>query len=507
MKIGDILDELNADFVANALLQHNYLPTQKEDKDELPSVFTSKGFTVNVAQKLINGKRRKKDGFDTVEYKLTRFNGVSRICSIPHPAAYADLAVCIRDNWNAINYISENENSVIRPRRHDDGRIIIMDYESSVFRVRRELKSMFSRRFMVRTDISNCFPTVYSHAVPWALVGFPEAKKKKKERAEWFNQLDEKIRWLKRNETQGVAIGPATSNIISEIILARIDEKMRDASAYVRFIDDYTGYFDTEDDARSFVRNLEGELARYKLLLNAKKTQIIELPQPLEDNWITELTLRLPKTNGTEKVPRNEAIRYLNFAVNLAKQSPDGSVLKYALKSLLKQTVDDNAKMDVLHFALQLCFHHPILIPVLKGILKDFSAEDIGEFTPQLEELALQNAIFHRSDGMVWTLHFLALHKLDIEEKVVEEVVKTRDSMSLLMIYTYGNDNQKAQIVQIATELINEGDNFEIDQHWMLLYQLYRDGRILNPYAGEDSFEILKDSGVSFVEINESKAE
>lgn len=503
MQIGEILNELNADFVANALLQHNYLPTQKEDKDELPSIFTSKGFTVDVAQKLINGNRRKKDGFDTVEYKLTRFNGVSRICSIPHPAAYADLALCIRDNWTPINYISENENSVIRPRQHDDGRIIIMDYESSVFRVRRELKSMFSRRFMVRTDISNCFPTIYSHAVPWALVGFPEAKKKKNNRAEWFNQLDEKIRWLKRNETQGLAIGPATSNIISEIILARIDEKMRNSSAYVRFIDDYTAYFDTEDGARKFVRELEDELGRYKLLLNSKKTQIIELPQPLEDNWITELTLRLPKTNGTDKVPRNEAIRFLNFAVNLSKQSPDGSVLKYALKSLLRQSVDDNAKMDVLHFALQLCFHHPILIPILKEILKDFSPEDIGEFTSQLQELAIQNAIFHRSDGMVWTLHFLALHKIGFEEKIVEEVLKTQDSMPLLMIYIYGNDNQKATIVQTATEIIKGGENFEIDQHWMLLFQLYRDGKIPNPYMDEDSFEILKNSGVSFVEIDE----
>ena len=365
---------------------------------------------------------------------------------------------------------------------------------------------MFSRRFMVRTDISNCFPSVYSHTVPWALVGFPEAKKKKGVRAEWFNQLDEKIRWFKRNETQGLAIGPATSNIISEIILARIDEKMRNDTAYVRFIDDYTGYFNTDDEARKFVRVLEDELGKYKLLLNAKKTQIIELPQPLEDNWITELTLRLPKTSGTDKVSRNEAIRYLNFAVSLARQSPDGSVLKYALKSLLKQSVDDSAKVDILHFALQLCFHHPILIPILAGILKDFSEQNIDEFAPQLQELAFQNAIFHRSDGIVWSLYFLAMHKIEFEDKVVEEVLKTQDSLPLLMIYVYGNDNQKMKIIQTVKDIINGGDNFEFDQHWMLLYQLYRDGKILNPYVEEDSFDVLKNAGVSFVDIGEPKA-
>ncbi len=498
---------LDADFVANGLLRHNYFPTQKEDKDELPQVFTSTDLTVELANQIITGKRRKKDGFDTIEYKLTRFNGVSRICSIPHPAAYADLAICIRDNWSSIKYISQNEKSVIKPQKHDDGRIIIMDYESSIFRERRQLKSMFSRRFMVKTDISNCYPTIYSHAVPWALVGFDDAKKKKGQRTNWFNQLDEKVRWMKRNETQGIAIGPATSNIISEIILARIDEKAVDNPDYVKFIDDYTGYFSTESDAQKFIRELEDSLGKYKLLLNLKKTQIIELPQPLSDDWITELTLRLPKSNETYTVTRNEAIRFLNFAVGLSKQSPDGSVMKYSLKSILKQSIEESAKIDILHFALQLCFHNPILIPLIKNILADLDENEFEEVRPQLEELAIQNAMFHRSDGMVWPLSFLGSRKTNISERVVEEVIKTRDCLPLLMVYEYGNKSQKTKIIQIAEEIISHSDNYEIDQYWMLLYQLFLDEKISNPYKDEDCFEILKVSNVSFVKNEVNRTE
>jgi hypothetical protein len=495
--------EIDADFVLKGLLQHNFLPMQKEDKDELPPIFTSEAFTPELAQKLVDGRIRAKDGFDTIEYKLTRFNGVSRVCSIPHPLAYANLAICIQENWNSIKYIVDNENSMIRPRRHDDGRIIVMDYESSAIKNRRELQSMFSRRFMVRTDISNCFPTIYSHAVPWALIGFTAAKQAKHRRDEWFNQLDERVRWLKRNETQGIAIGPASSNIISEAILARVDDRLKTNSPYVRFIDDYTAYFNTEDEARKFVRELEDELSKYKLLLNLKKTEIVELPQPLEPNWITELTLRLPKTNEVDQLSRHEAIRYLNYAVSLAKQFPDGSVMKYALRSILKQPLDNDARIDALHYALQLCFYHPILIPLLSDILNKLDREDVSIYSEQLQALALQNALFHRSDGMVWIMHYLNIHGMDVRADVASEILRTKDSLGLLLLYLSDNENHKTNVTQLASSIVDGGDNFEMDQHWLLMYQLYLDGQIRNPYPDEDCFDILKDANISFIRLPE----
>src|SRR5258708_4554272 len=125
---------VDKDFVLTALLQHNFLPTQKKSPEELPPIFTSISFTPDVARKLVNGKQRKADGYqgyDAVDYRLTRFNGVSRSCSIPHPTAYAYLALCIEKHWERIDYIASNENSHIRPRQHADGRIVIMDYETS----------------------------------------------------------------------------------------------------------------------------------------------------------------------------------------------------------------------------------------------------------------------------------------------------------------------------------------------------------------------------------------
>ena len=46
---------------------------------------------------------------------------------------------------------------------------------------------------------------------------------------------------------------------------------------------------------------------------------------------------------------------------------------------------------------------------------------------------------------------------------------------------------------------LNAADLYELDQYWLLLYVLFQDGKITNPYACEDAFEILKDNGVVFV--------
>lgn len=488
---------LDKDIVLTGLLQHNFLPTQKKAREELPPIFSSISFTVDAARKLANGTRRTASGFqgyDAVDYRLTRFNGVSRSCSIPHPTAYANLSLCIHEHWDKIEYISSNDNSHIRPRQHTDGRILIMDYERSTEKTLRSLARSFGRRFIAHTDIANCFPSVYSHAIPWALVGIDHAKRHRS-RSEWFNQLDEKSRSLKRNETQGVAIGPATSNIVSEVILARVDEALRIDFVFTRFIDDYTAFCSTEHDAQEFVRRLSEELAKYKLLLNINKTEIISLPRPFADEWVSELSLRLP--NG-KVLSAYDAVAYLNFAVMLAKQSPDGSVLKYALKSLLRRDFEFMAEIDVLRYALNLSFHQPVLLPLLEKLLGANVMVPASSYGDELQRIALENALFRRSDGLAWSLYYLNKHGVPIDPESANEVLASRDCIGLLLLYLSDDITHQSRVVEFAQGL-NAADLYELDQYWMLLYVLFQDGKIGNPYAGEDAFEILRDNGVVFV--------
>jgi hypothetical protein len=148
--------------------------------------------------------------------------------------------------------------------------------------VERQLDMSFGAKYLVDADVSSCFPSIYTHAIPWALVGHPHSKSHRGP-TEWFNQVDWCQRHLKRNETHGVPVGPATSNIINEVILGKVDQALTTAGyKFVRYIDDYKCYCPSRDKADEFLRDLERELGAYLLLLNTKKVTVEELPLPTD---------------------------------------------------------------------------------------------------------------------------------------------------------------------------------------------------------------------------------
>jgi hypothetical protein len=290
----------NGDFVLKALLQHNYLPMVKRYREEVPPALTSALFTPDVARAIAGVPDRPSNtakGYDEVDYRLTKHNGVSRLCTIPHPAPYARLALCIHEHWQELAFVSENPRSLIKPTAHDDGRLIVMDYGTWADKALRELGPAFGKRYMVRTDITNCFPSIYSHAIPWALAGLDEAKRNSRKKKEYYNQLDTRIQALKRGETKGIAIGPATSNIAAEIILAKVDADglLSQNADFCRWIDDYHAFFQTEDEARRFVGTLEKCLGAFELQLNAQKTEIVRLPTSTAEDWVVSLARALPR--------------------------------------------------------------------------------------------------------------------------------------------------------------------------------------------------------------------
>jgi hypothetical protein len=486
-------------FLLEGLLQHNYFPMQRKRREEIPPVLSTTTFTPAVARSVLAGSMRtSRDfrGYDAVDYKLTRFNGISRTCSIPHPAGYADLAVCLADNWGALDHIQFNSNSSIRPIRHRDGRIIIMDYEQSLEKSRRKLKDSFGCRFEAHTDISNCFPSIYSHAVAWAAVGFQTAKAHSgpQHRHLWYNQLDEKLRKTKRNETQGIAIGPATSNIVAELILKNVDQVLQRDFTFKRYIDDYTAYCKTEEQAQLFFRRLSEELAKYKLLLNARKTEVKQLPHALTADWIGELHLRLPKT---APITSSDAIHFLNIAVQVAQSATDGSVIKYALKSIVNRQFAHHAVFDVLDYALTLSFHQVALLPLLESLLDATVPVTANMYSNQLLRIALENANYRRSDGMAWSLYYLRKYGIPVTPAVADKVLESEDCIALLLLYQAGNAQYSQQVVQFATNILGRG-LYDLDQYWLLLYKLFCDRAIPNPYPGEDCFTILKNGRVVF---------
>ena len=358
-------------------------------------------------------------------------------------------------------------------------------------------------RFVVRADISNFFPSIYSHAIPWALVGIPESKKNKSNGAKWFNKLDKAVRHTKSARS----IGPGTSSILAEAILARIDEKLSKDFTYYRYIDDYTAYCETHNKGREFISNLAKHLSKYKLVLNVNKTNILPLPQPSTTDWIDDLNNALPEGGD---ISTNNAINYLDLAVRLARQVPDGSVLKYALKSLRNvifkedsgpRSFDEELITTVLRYALNSSFHQPVLVPMLEKFFDALpSSRYLFEFGDELQQLLREYSSAGYSDAICWILYLSNKYGVDIEECSASRIVAYQDCMPMLFLYLSGIADFQNDVVQFANSLV-KNDLYMLDNYWLLLYQLYLDGMIPNPYQdGDPTFDILKNGSVNFVQ-------
>ena len=487
---------VDKNFLLRALLKKNYFPMQKERKEELPPVFNSSDLTKDIATEVLNvtlSGDRKRVGFDSVQYKTTRYNHVPRLLSIPHPKPHIDLCLEIHNNWSRIKHICSNDNSLILPQKHSDGRTIIMDYDSSLEERNRYNKSVFGKKFLVHTDIANFYPSLYSHSIPWALVGIPDAKRPRNRTNSWFHKIDKSFRMCCRNETAGIPIGPATSNIASEIILERIDRDLRGKFNYVRFIDDYTAYCETHTEAEDFIRDLSVKLMKYKLNLNIKKTEIKNLPQAISEQWVNRMREIIPRDTEIES---SQVSNILDAAVILQNDNPDGSVLKYAANSIVGK-VNERSSVEFAKYVIRLCFYHPILIPVLNKPLNTIYDNDSGNFEKELLVLLSDSIKYGRSDAVSWLLYYLKMFHNDIPEEMAKKIIKYGDCIPLTLLEEYPTHQSK--VVDFAKQL-NKNDLYELDTYWLLLYQLYLKRINENPYSNDDTFKILRKHEVSFVE-------
>lgn len=212
---------------------------------------------------------------------------------------------------------------------------------------------------MVKADISRCFPSIYTHSIEWAAVTKRVAKirhNKSNVKKSWDMLLDINLRNTTYGETHGVLIGPHSSNLISEIILTAIDNKMYEAGyRYIRYIDDYSCYVESLEKADDFINDLDSELQEYGLAINQKKIKIIELPDQSESNWTNKLTRFLLK----QSLDYSDVKAFFDFAIETMKENDNNkAILLYALKILSKKKMNSNAKNTIL--TLVFIYYHCI---------------------------------------------------------------------------------------------------------------------------------------------------
>ncbi|HCO1530159.1 TPA: RNA-directed DNA polymerase, partial [Escherichia coli] len=135
--------------------------------------------------------------------------------------------------------------------------------------------------FMFSTDISNFYPSIYTHSFEWVFTSKEEAKKKENNNNPG-RLIDTHIQMMMSNQTNGIPLGSTLMDTFAELILGEIDLQLRKKTEeqkitdykVVRYRDDYRIFSSSKDDLDKISKCLVEVLGEFGLDLNSRKTEL-----------------------------------------------------------------------------------------------------------------------------------------------------------------------------------------------------------------------------------------
>ena len=504
-KYTDFMDDISSDELYEGLLAYGFFA------EKLPPVFTAVPFfdyCKTIPKPFEAGWN------EYITFRVMRNVSIPRLMGIPNPFKYQRVCSELRDDWDKIraHFHAQTDGQSYRVSRihvrkeFGQKRIFEMNYKNWRVDGNPELDLLIhdkgTSRILGRADISTCFPSVYTHSIPWALVGKEEAKRNPKADL-WYNRIDKACSDMRNGETHGLLIGPHASNLLSEIILTVVDKKLYDKGyRYTRAIDDYDCYVDSHDEAQRFLRDLEEALREFDLPLNHKKTRVLELPIEMEKNWKHQLS-DLPRLGKSGIVEYPQVNTFIDTALKLATDTGNFAIINYAIKKLKGTELSDNGKK----LAAKRLMHMAALYPYLLYLMEEYVFSPYEVDTHEIKDLSdtiyREAAKVNDYESMCFAIYFAIRYDfvLDVFQedysKAQDYVIKSKDCLLLTMTWLYfmrqnhwkRDATQVKPLNAVAMDLKKAG----MDRYWLFCYEALSWGSLSGDWRS------MKQAGISFI--------
>ncbi|CAA0176130.1 Reverse transcriptase (RNA-dependent DNA polymerase) [Tenacibaculum maritimum] len=251
---------------------------------------------------------------------------------------------------------------------------------------------------LMNTDISDCYSSVYTHTIPWALHGEkvikndflnPSNPKKK------FlgNDIDKRIQAMQFSQTNGIPQGSTIMDFIAEIILGYADAKLSckiknynrnetknkiDDYHILRYRDDYRIFATNQQTLVKIAKLLTETLFELNFKLNSQKTY-------LSDNIVRDV-IKPDKLYWNEsKQVANSLQKQLFLIHTLSERHPNSGSLSTALTKFLEEKVypiklfkEENSKVLV-SILIDIAYKNPRTYPVITAILSKILSLEIDK--------------------------------------------------------------------------------------------------------------------------------
>ena len=277
--------------------QKFFLKQESYCKIELPPYFCFKKLLddVALAPLCIDSDRKKARKYEGLSYRIMDNKDgryAWRPLEIIHPALYVSLLKKITEqhHWEFIRkwfrqFKETNKKveclsiPVKSSTKEKDKTALIKQWWQAVEQKSIELALDYG--FLIHTDIENCYPSIYTHSIAWALHTKEIAKEKQTDQSLIGNIIDNHIQDMRQGQTNGIPQGSVLMDFVAEMVLGYADikltekldsQKIRDYKI-LRYRDDYRIFIHHPPDGERILKFLTEVLIDLGLKLNSAKTK------------------------------------------------------------------------------------------------------------------------------------------------------------------------------------------------------------------------------------------
>lgn len=301
-----------------------------------------------------------------------------------HPALYVAILheITEENNWNLIvqRFEEFQANAKIRcqsiPLESEedylsDKAATITNWWQKIEQESLELALKYD--YVLHTDISDCYGSIYTHSIPWAIHTKTFAKQNRGNE-HVGNAVDEYIRYMSYGQTNGIPQGSVIMDFIAEMILGytdlkltkKIDEAGIDDYEILRYRDDYRIFSNNPQDAEEITKFLTEILIGLGMRLNAQKTMV--------SNNVIKDSIKPDKLywNSQRKSARGLQAHLL-LIHQLAEKFPNSGSLRKSLDKFYNRVkklkgTKENIKV-IISILIDIAFKNPRTYPIACGIL------------------------------------------------------------------------------------------------------------------------------------------
>jgi hypothetical protein len=509
---------------AQTLLSHGYL------LKELPPVFTSVTLGQNfggIALPPANAANQTK----CVDFSIPKGRFSRRNLKIPHPFGYIHLvnhlvspaSQVIMDAHNtqcntSMSFVREN-NNIQNAISNDDRRAIINRYPTLQQAKKVAILSAFDKLFLVKIDISQYYPSIYTHTLPWALLGRDRAKQLYRmpnnirqlepdfPTYNFADELDRRVRLIQEGQSVGIPIGPDISHVISELIGSHFDQRLNarfPGLRAFRYFDDYEIYVDGEERAQEILRFAQEILAEFQLSINESKAVIKRFPFEFEEAWVREINSYPFDSNIA-----NHIRQYFSMIFGLVEQFPEktSTIAKYALRTFERRTSTITQSNWPLFQSLLLktALIAPSCLDIVSRILETYRQFVVpATVASTIIRLLEQHSSLNHHFEIVWGLWILKQFNIQLSTQFVALIIAGGNPLCVLLLLDMEASGliEGGQIAQNLKQGLSDALNNRDDAaDWLLYYEAAMVKAWL-PAAVRPEFNTLSVNNVTFYDQN-----